>query len=124
LDLIFDTHALFWLAADHPKLSKRVVEQLADPDTRTFVSAVTLWEYRDLHRCGRLPGSVHLEDIQRAFSFERLDFPAEACSYADRLPDIHRDPIDRMLIAHAIAAELVLVTADRRLHEYPVPTLW
>jgi PIN domain nuclease of toxin-antitoxin system len=43
---------------------------------------------------------------------------------ADSLPDIHRDPVDRMLIAHAIAAGLVLVTADRQIDRYPVRTLW
>lgn len=124
MDLIFDTHALFWLAADHPKLSRPVVSQLGDPDTKTFVSAVTLWEYSDLAQRGRLPNAVALEALEREFGFECLDFPVACCAQAKALPDIHRDPVDRMLVAHALDADLVIVTADRRIHSYPVRTLW
>jgi PIN domain nuclease of toxin-antitoxin system len=56
--------------------------------------------------------------------FALLDFPASLWELAETLPDIHRDPADRMLVAHAIAADLVLVTADRRMAEYPVRILW
>jgi PIN domain nuclease of toxin-antitoxin system len=122
--LIFDTHALFWLAVDYPKLSKKVVSQLGDPDTTTFVSAVTLWEYLDLANRGRLANAVPVDDLEREFGFERLDFPAAACEQASALPNIHRDLIDRMLIAHALAEDLTIVTADRRIQSYPVRTLW
>lgn len=124
MDLIFDTHALLWLVAGNPKLSDAVLAQLADPDTRNFVSAVTIWEYADLHARGRLPGSVSVSDIQRELAFELLDFPASAWIRCEQLPAIHRDPIDRMLIAHAIDSGLTLVTADRRMQSYPVPSLW
>lgn len=124
MDLIFDTHAIFWLATDHPKLSRRVVAQLRDADTRTFVSTVTMWEYVDLLARGRLPGGVPLAALQESFGFEPLDFPISAVACAAELPNIHRDPIDRMLIAHAIAEDLVVVTADRRILEYPVRTFW
>lgn len=124
MDLIFDTHAIFWLATDHPNLSPRVVERLLDADTRSFVSAVTIWEYGDLLARGRLTDSAPFSALQESFAFEPLDFPATACAHAATLPKIHRDPIDRMLVAHAIAADLTIVTADRRIAEYPVPTLW
>lgn len=124
MDLIFDTHAIFWLATNHPNLSDRVVGQLLDAETRSFVSAVTMWEYADLLARGRLPGSVPFSTLQEAFAFETLDFPVAACVHAATLPNIHRDPIDRMLIAHAIAADLTIVTADRRIAEYQVPTFW
>ena len=124
MDLIFDTHALLWLVAGDPKLSEKVLAQLADPDTRSFISAVTIWEYADLHRRDRLPGSISVADLQSEIGFELLDFPASAWTQCEQLPMIHRDPIDRMLIAHAIDGGLTLVTADRRMQRYPVPTLW
>ena len=124
MDLIFDTHALFWLTSNHPKLSKKLVLQLADPATRLFLSAVTLWEYGDLRARKRLPGSIRLDEMLEQFAIELLDFPVSAWFSCERLPLIHSDPIDRMLVAHAIDAKLVLVTADRRMQEYPVQTLW
>ncbi|HEX8363911.1 MAG TPA: type II toxin-antitoxin system VapC family toxin [Allosphingosinicella sp.] len=124
MDLILDTHTLLWLVTGDRRLSQALVAQLADPDTRCFVSGVTAWEYSDLHCRGRLPGSVPLPLAQERFGFAILDFPADLWTHAAALPDIHGDPVDRMLIAHAIAANLVLVTADREIARYPVRTLW
>lgn len=124
MDLILDTHTLLWLVTGDRRLSQTLVAGLADPDTHCFVSAVTAWEYSDLHRRGRLPGSVPLPLAQERFGFSLLDLPADLWTQAEALPDIHGDPVDRMLIAHAIAANLVLVTADRKIARYPVRTLW
>jgi PIN domain nuclease of toxin-antitoxin system len=124
MDLILDTHALLWLVTGDRRLSRTLVAQLADPDTRCFVSAVTAWEYSDLHHRGRLPGSVPLPLAQERFGFSILDLPADLWAQADALPDHHGDPVDRMLIAHAIAANLVLVSADRQIDRYRVRTLW
>lgn len=124
MDLILDTHALLWLVTGDRRLSAAVADQLADPDTNLFVSAVTAWEYTDLHLRGRLPGSVPLQLAQAGFGFSVLDLPAELWTQAESLPEIHGDPVDRMLVAHAIAANLVLATADREVRRYPVRTLW
>ncbi len=53
-----------------------------------------------------------------------IDFPSEAYRLVALLPPIHRDPVDRMLIAHAIHADLTLVTADEAMRAYPVRSLW
>jgi PIN domain nuclease of toxin-antitoxin system len=124
MDLILDTHTLLWLVTGDRRLSQTLAAQLAEPVTRCFVSVVTAWEYSDLHRRGRLPGSVPLPLAQERFGFAILDLPADLWIQAEALPDIHGDPVDRMLIAHAIVADLVLVTADRRIAEYPVRSLW
>lgn len=123
MDLVLDTHMLLWLVTGDRRLSHAVVAQLAEPDTRCFVSAVNAWEYSDLHSRGRLPGSVPLPLAQERFGFSILDLPADLWELAESLPDIHGDPVDRMLIAHAIAANLVIVTADREVARYPVRTL-
>lgn len=124
MNLLLDTHALAWLASDHPKLSKKLVAQMAMAATRLLVSAVTAYEYSDLLVRGRLPTEVDLDALQAAFGFALLDYPAELWSIATVLPDIHRDPIDRMLIAHAIAIDATLVSADDKVPQYPVKTLW
>lgn len=56
--------------------------------------------------------------------FEIVDFSADLWVMAAALPAIHRDPVDRMLIAHAMALNMVLVTGDRTIRRYPVPSLW
>ena len=124
MDLIFDTHALVWFAAGSPAFGRLAKLQADQPESRVYVSAVTAWEYSDLRTRRRLANAPRLDQLQAEMGFELLDLPGGVWELATTLPDIHRDPVDRMLIAHAIAANLVLVTADRRIGEYPVRTLW
>jgi PIN domain nuclease of toxin-antitoxin system len=105
-------------------LPRRLIKAITDPETRLFVSAVTAWEYADLQKRGRLVVGEDIPHLQDLYGFEVLDFPSSAWRIAARLPRIHGDPVDRMLVAHAIVAELTIVTADRQLRRYPVDTLW
>ena len=124
MDLIGDTHALAWLASDHPRLSRALVEAMGEPETRLFVSSVTAYEYSDLAARKRLPAELDIDGLQTEFGFTLLDYPAALWQIAAQLPDLHRDPVDRMLIAHAIALDLTLVSADETMRRYPVKSLW
>lgn len=124
MDLIFDTHALVWFAIGSPRFGRKAKEECGRADSRIFVSAVTAWEYADLRHRGRLADGPSLDLLQAEMGFQLLDYPASAWERARELPDIHRDPVDRMLIAHALAEGMTIVTADRRIHSYPVRTLW
>jgi len=124
LDLIFDTHALVWYGAGSTKFSPRVRHEVQMPECRIFVSAVTAWQYSDLLTRGRLAGASALDILQFGLDFEILDVPAKIWCRASALPNLHRDPVDRMLIAHALEAGLTIATADRTIHRYPVRTFW
>jgi PIN domain nuclease of toxin-antitoxin system len=76
------------------------------------VSSAVAFEFTDLQTRRHFP--VH----------EPIDFLAEGWRIAQSLPDIHRDPVDRMLIAHTILGGSILVTADVNIRRYPVETLW
>ncbi len=97
---------------------------LLDPDTSVHVSAVTAWGYADLHARGRLPAAADFQTACVALRAEVLPLPAPLWWLAAQLPHHHGDPVDRFLIAHAIHADLTLVTADATIRAYPVRTLW
>jgi PIN domain nuclease of toxin-antitoxin system len=124
VDLLIDTQILVWMLSGDKRLSRRVLEQMSLHSTSLFVSAVTAYEYAELLRRGRLPVKKDVEELRVLFGIELLAFPAEAWRIAATLPDIHRDPIDRMLIAHAIYSNLTLVSADADVQRYPVNWLW
>lgn len=124
MGLLIDTQSIVWLASDVPRLSAAARTALTDGGERLFVSAVTAFEYTDLNRRGRFLADLPLGPILAELEASVLAFPAEAWSLAEALPPLHRDPVDRMLIAHAIHADLTLVTADATIREYPVPSLW
>jgi PIN domain nuclease of toxin-antitoxin system len=124
LDLLLDTHVLVWFAAGDARLSQGFLSLLPDAATRLFVSAVTAHEYADLLARGRFGEGVGLEQLQGVMGFHLLDFPAASWAAVVTLPDIHRDPVDRMLVAHAITLDLPIATADATLARYPVRIVW
>jgi PIN domain nuclease of toxin-antitoxin system len=124
LALLLDTHILVWIANGDTRLSKAALDAVMDPDNALFLSAVNAWEYADLEKRGRFAGAGPLEPLLETLEIKTLDLPASVWSAAASLPDIHRDPIDRMMIGHAQMADLTLVTADRKVRKYPVKTFW
>ena len=124
MNLLLDTQVLVWLLTGDRRLRSEWLAVLANSDNRAFVSAVVAWEYSDLRNRGRLPVEEDIDEVVTLFALEVLDFPAIAWSVAEQLPDIHRDPVDRMLVAHAIVLDMVIVSADQKVHRYPVRSLW
>jgi PIN domain nuclease of toxin-antitoxin system len=123
LALLLDTHILVWALSGDPRLPPAVRAALNDPAADLLVSAVTAFEYADLQRRGRLPQSVSFGVAVDVLALTVVGLPADVWRMAERLPDVHRDPTDRLLIAHAIAEDLMLVSADRKFSRYPVRLL-
>lgn len=122
--LLIDTHALIWVGEGNPRLPECVQARLSDPAEELFVSAVTAYEYADLQHRRRIPQEADFAGLQARLQFGTLDYPADLWRIAAALPAIHRDPVDRMLVAHALALEMPLVTADADIHRYPIKTVW
>ena len=122
--LLLDAHVLIWAPTGDPRLSAPARAAIADPDNALFASAVTAFELTSLQQRKRVAMQEDMDAVCEVLGLIVLDFPAEAWRILERLPDIHRDPVDRMLIAHAIAGDFTLVTADATMRRYPVNSLW
>jgi PIN domain nuclease of toxin-antitoxin system len=126
--LLLDTCTFLWLSTGDEALSTRALDWITDPENEVFLSAVSTWEIAVKHRLGRLPlpeAPERFVPVQRAaheIAFISLD--EEPTLYEGRLPRIHRDPFDRMLICQSIVHGLSLVTPDEMIARYPVRTLW
>jgi PIN domain nuclease of toxin-antitoxin system len=119
-----DTHAVYWLAVDPVSLSLTARQAIGTDGAELCMSAVTAFEYADLVQRERLPLAPGLGELLDGFAMQLIDYPAAAARLAPLLPFIHLDPVDRMLVAHAIAADVTLITADSDMHKYPAKTLW
>ena len=109
-------------------MSNPAASAIRDPSTEVFLSAVSVWEIASKHLAGRLPLP---EPPERLIPVERhlrgivaLPFDEESALQAIRLPPLHRDPFDRMLISQAIAHGLAIVTPDPLVTQYPVRVIW
>jgi len=128
VSLLLDTHAFLWFVTGDAKLSDTATSLLADPDTRVFVSVVSVWELVIKTGTGKLTLSEPIADWwlknTRENDIEVLDITAEHVLAVDPLPLYHRDPFDRLLIAQAITHDLRIVTADAAFADYPVQRVW
>jgi PIN domain nuclease of toxin-antitoxin system len=124
VDLLLDTHVLVWMLRGDSRLPDRVVQAIADPKNDLAISAVTAFEYMDLLIRGRLPVDEDIDAVASIFKCSFLDLPSGIRGISALLPNHHRDPVDRMLIAHAIVSGATLISADRMIAQYPVKRLW
>jgi PIN domain nuclease of toxin-antitoxin system len=128
LRLLLDTHALIWWLAGDPSLSAAARKAVADLGNEVFVSAVSAWEIATKFRIGKLPEAQALAvDVAGAIAsqgFVGLPITVLHGQAAGSLPGPHRDPFDRMLIAQATLADLVLVSNELVFDRYGVRRLW
>jgi PIN domain nuclease of toxin-antitoxin system len=117
---LLDTHVLLWWLADDSQLGQQCREVIADPRNEIFVSAVTTWEISIKSGIGKLEAPEDMDSIVEDEGFSKLPISLYHGQLAGSLPQLHRDPFDRMLIAQAQAEGLILVTADEHIVEYNI----
>jgi PIN domain nuclease of toxin-antitoxin system len=126
--LLLDTCTFLWIVSGAPDLSPRARELFQDPDNEVYLSVVSAWEIALKQAAGRLPLPDTPERFvpgeRRRHGIESLDLDEETALHLGRLPSLHRDPFDRMLVCHAIVHGLVIVGPDPLITQYPVRTTW
>ena len=126
--LLLDTCTFLWLITDAPDLSATVRARFTDPANEIFLSAASAWEIGIKWKRGRLPlpqpPTSFVADQREAHGITPLAIDEESALHVTRLPDLHRDPFDRMLVSQAIVHGLVLLTPDPLVTQYPARTLW
>ncbi len=125
MKLLLDTHVLLWWLADDDQLSPRARHAIADTANPVFISAVSGWEISIKRKLGRLDLEFEaLEAAIKANGFFALPVSFQHGLAAGELPEHHRDPFDRMLVAQAQAEDMRLVSCDKALQGYDVKLLW
>jgi PIN domain nuclease of toxin-antitoxin system len=122
LSLLLDTHVILWWLADDPSLSDELKARL-DTEPQAYVSSATIWEVAIKQAAGKIVGPADLPERIRRSGFRELAINFEHAMVAERLPLIHRDPFDRMLVAQAQCEDLTLVTGDPHCQKYDVAIL-
>ena len=122
MSLLLDTHVVLWWLTDDPTLSDDIKTRL-DHDPDIYVSAASVWEVIIKQAAGKLTEPADLPERIRSSGFAELAISSEHAIAAGRLPLIHRDPFDRMLVAQARCEDFTLVTRDPQCQKYEVAVL-
>ena len=125
--LMLDTRVLLWAATEASRLRASARAALEDGENEVLVSAVVGWEIAIKQSLGKLtlasPAEIWLPDVIRQAGFELADVTMDAAVGVRGLPWHHKDPFDRLLIAHARALGATIVTHDDAFAAYGVPLL-
>jgi PIN domain nuclease of toxin-antitoxin system len=124
--LLLDTCTLIWLMTGERKLPARVTEAIASRDV--VLSAACAWEIAIKHAKGSLRLSQPPEHLvpaaRQRYGFQALAIDEAAALHVAKLPRLHADPFDRMLVSQAIVHGLTIVTPDPLVTQYPALTMW
>ncbi|MGD0800688.1 MAG: type II toxin-antitoxin system VapC family toxin [Terracidiphilus sp.] len=119
---LLDSNILVWLDLGNPRLVPSFLSILEEAE-EIFLSAATAWELSLKIANGKLQIDSSFDSLLKVFHLKELPVCIRHGDHAARLPLIHRDPFDRLLVAQAFVEGLVLVTSDKKLAEYGVPVL-
>ena len=126
--LLLDTHTLIWWLAGDEKLSLRARDAIADEANAVAVSAASAMEVATKHRIGKLPdGALLAQDFEAIVAdqgFSELSISVRHARLAGEMGIAHKDPFDRLLIAQALAEDMVLVSNEARFDDSAVKRLW
>ena len=126
--LLLDTCTYIWLTQDPGKLSAASTAAINDPDNSVILSHVSAWEIHLKHQTGKL----QLPESPRQWIPEQLawwniklaEITLNAIQRTSDLPDIHRDPFDRLLIAQALELDAGLLSRDSKMDAYGITRVW
>jgi PIN domain nuclease of toxin-antitoxin system len=126
--LLLDTCTFLWIIAGAAELSKPARELFADPTNETYLSVVSSWEIAVKHALGRLPlpepPPRYIPLQRQRHGIEPLPLDEESALHIARLPILHKDPFDRMLVCQAMVHSLVVLSPDPLIVQYPVRSIW
>lgn len=125
---ILDTHVFLWWNMNDPILSELAHQIIADGSNELYLSAASAWEIAIKTARGRLilPDSPS-RYVSSRMAFHRIQPLPIQISHAlhvYQLPDLHRDPFDRLLIAQSQLENMPILTCDAEIVKYAVQTIW
>lgn len=128
MNILLDTHIFIWSTGNPEKLSQRVTDLLTDTGNTWILSIASVWEIQIKVQLGKLNLNsslpVLIENQQRVNNLQLLPIELAHIWGLANLPNHHRDPFDRLLIAQAIVEQIPLVSIDSVFDNYPIQRLW
>ena len=128
MKILLDTCTFLWMIDQYENLSARAVELVRSPDNDLYLSAASAWEVGTKYAARRLslsePPDLYVPTQRDAHGILALPIDEESALHMSRLPFLHRDPFDRLLVGQAIVHGLTILTPDPLIAQYPARVIW
>jgi len=127
MKILLDTHIFLWFISDDSRLSTDVRDAIRHPDNEIYLSVVSVWESIVKYQLGKLPlpepPETYLPKQRNLHQIASLALDESSVAQLAKLPPLHRDPFDRMLICQAVQNGLIIATVDAAVRAYSVSTI-
>ncbi|HEY9849957.1 MAG TPA: type II toxin-antitoxin system VapC family toxin [Leptolyngbyaceae cyanobacterium] len=127
MKILLDTHIFLWYISGDPKLPTDIRDAIRDPNNEVYLSAISIWEAIVKYQLGKLPlpdrPENYLPKQRDRHQIASLALDENMVIQLAKLPPLHRDPFDRMLICQALQNGLTIATVDPAVRAYPVSFL-
>lgn len=123
MTLLLDTHVVIWWFENSTQLSNATRDAISEPDNQVLVSTARVWEIAIKRSLKKSNSPDDFERVVPQSGFEWLSITARHASAVEKLPFIHRDPFDRLLVAQALVEDATIITRDSNIRRYAVSTL-
>jgi PIN domain nuclease of toxin-antitoxin system len=124
MKILLDTHIFLWFISGDSRLSTDVRDAIRDPDNEIYLSVVSVWESIVKYQLGKLPlpepPETYLPKQRELHQIASLALDESSVAQLAKLPPLHRDPFDRMLICQALQNGLIIATVDAAVRAYSV----
>jgi PIN domain nuclease of toxin-antitoxin system len=124
---LLDTNVALWAAVSDARLTKRAKEFLETKDAELYLSVASLWELAIKTQIGKLTIPGTLEEFVARISktqLRTLPIMPEHVLVVAKLPLLHKDPFDRILIAQSLSEAMPIMTSDHKISRYSVEVIW
>ncbi len=123
MKLLLDTHIFLWLIDDNQRLSEKYRQAIQNPNNDKFLSVVSIWECVIKYQVGKLdfPSSpeTYLPKQRRKHLIKTLTVVENSIAQLVKLPLLHKDSFDRLIMAQALQYDLIIMTEDKLILAYP-----
>jgi PIN domain nuclease of toxin-antitoxin system len=127
MNYLLDTHTLIWYFEDSPDLPAKITRIIDNPIYRKYISVVSLWEIAIKSHIGKLEMRLSFDELVDIIENSELSVIPIQNKHLKRLlklPFIHKDPFDRLIITTALFEGFTIITVDENIQKYDVSWVW
>lgn len=128
MNLLLDSNISIWFTLTPDHLSAKVTELIADINNNLLIGIASIWEIQIKLQPQKLtldlPLSTLIKDLHQNSGIHILDITLAHIYALENLPNEHRDPFDRIMIAQAMVEEMPFLSADKVFDLYPIERVW
>lgn len=124
---LLDTHAFLWFVAGDKQLPKRASEIIKKIDEPCFISLASLWEITIKIQLKKLELGLSLKELFAFIEKNQIgvvSIHTEHLLMLSKLPKVHSDPFDRLIISQAICDDFIIISKDKYFSKYKVQVFW